>query len=159
MKHYNKIWKNYTTGHSHFTFHPDKCVVMRIAKNQKKLATKPYYNMDATRLKIVEQEKDLGVVVDSQLKFEEHITRIVKKANSVMGMIRRSFLYLDKDMFKKLFIAMVRPHLEYGATIWNPHLKKQITLIENVQRRASKQIPGLAHLSYRERLQLIKLPT
>ena len=60
---------------------------MRIAKNQKKLATKPYYNMDAARLKIVEQEKDLGVVVDSQLQFEEHITRIVKKANSVMGMI------------------------------------------------------------------------
>ena len=130
---------------------------MRIAKNQKKLATKPYYNMDATRLKIVEQEKDLGVVVDSQLKFEEHITRIVKKANSVMGMIRRSFLYLDKDMFKKLFIAMVRPQLEYGAIIWNPYLKKQITLIENIQRRASKH--GLAHLSYRERLQLIKLPT
>ena len=148
-------WSQYSL----LTFHPDKCVVMRIAKNQKKLATKPYYNMDDTRLKTVEQEKDLGVVVDSQLKFEEHITRIVKKANSVMGMIRRSCLYLDKDMFKKLFIAMVRPHLEYGATIWNPHLKKQITLIENVQRRASKQIPGLAHLSYRERLQLIKLPT
>ena len=129
------------------------------ALNPKKYNHMTYYNMDATRLKIVEQEKDLGVVVDSQLKFEEHITRIVKKANSVMGMIRRSFLYLDKDMFKKLFIAMVRPHLEYGATIWNPHLKKQITLIENVQRRASKQIPGLAHLSYRERLQLIKLPT
>ena len=52
-----------------------------------------------------------------------------------------------------------RPHLEYGATVWNPHFKKQITLIENVQRRATKQIPGLAHLSYLERLQLLKLPT
>ena len=130
QQHLEKLydWSQYSL----LTFHPDKCVVMRIAKNQKKLATKPYYNMDATRLKIVEQEKNLGVVVDSQLKFEEHITRIVKKANSGMGMIRRSFLYLDKDMFKKLFIAMVRPHLEYGATIWNPHLKKQITPIENV---------------------------
>ena len=54
---------------------------------------------------------------------------------------------------------MVRPHLEYGATVWNTHFKKQITLIENVQRRATKQIPGLAHLSYLERLQLLKLPT
>ena len=52
-----------------------------------------------------------------------------------------------------------RPHLEYGATVWNPHFKKQITLIENVQRRATKQIPGLAYLSYLERLQLLKLPT
>ena len=52
-------------------------------------------------------------------------------------------------------------HLEYGysAIVWNPHFKKQITLIENVQRRTTKQIPGLAHLSYLERLQLLKLPT
>ena len=123
---------------------------MRIAANQKKLATNPYYNMDATRLKIVEHEKDLGLIVDSELKFEDHITRIVKKANSVMGMIRRNSAFLDRDMFKQLFVAMVRPHFEYGATVWNPHFKKQITLIENVQRRATKQIPGLAHLSYLE---------
>ena len=115
--------------------------------------------MDATRLKIVEHEKDLGLIVDNELKFEDHITRIVKKANSVMGMIRRNFAFLDRDMFKQLFVAMVRPHLEYGATVWNPHFKKQITLMENVQRRATKQIPGLAHLSYLERLQLLKIPT
>ena len=66
---------------------------MRIAANQKKLATNPYYNMDATRLKIVENEKDLGLIVDSELKFEDHITRIVKKVNSVMGMIRRNFAF------------------------------------------------------------------
>ena len=67
-----------------------------------------------------------------------------------MGMIGRNFAFLDRDMFKQLFVAMVRPHLEYGAKVWNPHFKKQITLIGNVQRRAAKQIPGLAHLSYLE---------
>ena len=141
-------WSQYSL----LKFHPDKCVVMRIGANQKKLATNPYCNMDATRLQIVEHEKGLGLIVDSELKFEDHITRIVKKANSVMGMIRRNFAFLDRDMFKQLFVAMVRPHLEYGATVWNPHFKKQITLIENVQRRATKQIPGLTHLSYPERL-------
>ena len=54
---------------------------------------------------------------------------------------------------------MVRPHLEYGAPIWNPHTKKQITLVENVQRRATKQIAGMKHLSYKERLQKLTLPT
>ena len=48
-------WSRYSL----LKFHPDKCVVMRIGTNQKKLATNPYYNMDATRLKIVEHEKDL----------------------------------------------------------------------------------------------------
>ena len=100
-------WSQYSL----LKFLADKCVVMRIGTNERKLATNPYYNTDATRLKIVEHEKGLGVGVDSELKFEYHITRIVKKANSVI------------DMFKKLFMAMVRPHLEYDATVWNPHSK------------------------------------
>ena len=82
--------------YSLLTFHPDKCVVMRIGANQKKLAN-PYYNMDATRLKIVEHENDPGLIVDSELIFEDHITRVFKKANSVMGMIRRNFAFLDSS--------------------------------------------------------------
>ena len=80
--------------------------------------------MYATRLKIVEHEKDLGVIVDSELKFEDNINWIVKKVNSVMGMILRNFVFLDRNMFETLFMAMVRSHLEYGATVWNPHFKK-----------------------------------
>ena len=95
-------WSQYSL----LKFHPDKCVVMRIGANQKKLATNPYYNMDATRLKIVEHEKDRRLIVDSELKFEDHITRIVNKVNPVMGMIRRNFAFLDRDRFKQLFVAM-----------------------------------------------------
>ena len=62
-------------------------------------------------------------------------------------------------MFKKLFVSIVRPHLEYGAPVWNPYLKKLIRVIENVQRRASKMVPGLSNLSYKERLKTLKLPT
>ena len=115
--------------------------------------------MDATRLKIVDSEKDLGIIFDDRLSFEEHIMTIVKKANSLTGMIRRAFMYLDKEMFKKLFTAIVRPHLEYGAAVWNPHSKKLISMIENVQRRASKLIPGYYRKSYKERLKSLKLPT
>ena len=53
----------------------------------------------------------------------------------------------------------MRPHLEYGAPIWNPCTKKYINAIENVQRRATKQIPGLTNLSYHERLEVINRPT
>ena len=64
--------------------------------------------------------------------------------------------YMDCTTFKLLYTALVRPHLEYANQVWCPHLKKHIESIENVQRRASKQIP---QLSYEERLQKIKLPT
>ena len=59
----------------------------------------------------------------------------------------------------RLFKALVRPHLEYGACIWNPHHKELINIIENVQRRATKQVPELRDLSYEERLRKINFPT
>ena len=60
-----------------------------------------------------------------------------------MGLIRRSFNYLDCEMFKKLYVAFVRPHLEYSQVVWAPNLKKYKTMIENVQRRATKLVYGL----------------
>ena len=105
------------------------------------------------------EEKYLGIVVDSDLTFSEHITEKVRKANSLVGIIRRSFSYLDQDTFVKIFTSFVRPHLEYGQVIWSPHLRKHINMIENVQIRATKLIDGFGKLSYSERLKRINLPT
>ena len=88
--------------------------------------------MDERRLKEVSEEKDLRISVNDNLTFEKHINEKVNKANSLVGMVRRTFFHLDKDVFKVLFISTVRPHLEYGAPIWNPYTKKLINQIENV---------------------------
>ena len=66
---------------------------------------------------------------------------------------------MDLRNFKKLFTALVRPHVEYAQSVWSPHWDKDITRIENVQRRATKQIPGLADLSYDDRLRSLHMPT
>ena len=148
------------TRYSLLKFHPQKCVSMRLeTKYAKALPFKCFYNMDETRLKVVKAEKDLGIIVDSKLGFVQHIDSIVKKATSLSGMIKRTFSYMDKHMFKIIFTSIVRPHLEYGAVIWNPHLKKLINQIENVQRRATKFIPGFGNLTYKERLISLGLPT
>ena len=70
----------------------------------------------------------------------------------MFGLIRRK-------TFKILYTALVRPHVEYANQVWNPHLKKHIDLLENVQRRATKSVPGLSKLTYEERLRKIGLPT
>ena len=145
------------TRYSCLRFHPDKCISMRYKLNKRD--EKCYYNMDETLLKTVRSEKDLGIIFENDLSFESHIAKQVKKANSLAGMIRRSFTNLDPDIFKKLFCAIVRPHLEYGAPVWNPHFKNQIELIENVQRRSSKLVPGLSSLTYKERLEKLEMPT
>ena len=65
---------------------------------------------------------------------------------------------MDKDIFLPLYKSFVRPHLEFAAPVWNPNLLKHTRAIENVQRRASKLVPGLRNLSYRARLETLNLP-
>ena len=76
-----------------------------------------------------------------------------------MGIIGRTYTYLDPQSFKLLFKSLMRPHLEYGALIWNPRLKRDITELEKVQRRAAFQVPQLKCLSYENRLRKLQLPT
>ena len=83
----------------------------------------------------------------------------MNKANRILGLIRRSYQYLDCDSFKKLFTALVRPHLEYSIVAWSPRLAKDKNLIEGVLRRGTKMIPGLKDLSYEDRLKKLDLPS
>ena len=107
----------------------------------------------------VKSQKDLGVLFNQNLNFEDHITNKVNKANQILGLIRRSFHYIDNKSFINLYISLVRSHLEYCVEIWFPHLHKHIDLIENVQRRATKLLPRLKPLSYPERLEALNLPS
>ena len=73
--------------------------------------------------------------------------------------MRRSFSYLDCDTFKRIFVAFVRPHLEYGEAVWSPHFVRNIDALEKVQIRATKLVDGLSKLDYTERLKRLDLPT
>ena len=73
----------------------------------------------------------------------------VKKINTIAELIRRIFSYLDGHLFKKLFTTFVKP---YEQVIWTPHLKKYMTLLENVQYGAATLVDGFHHISYVEKL-------
>ena len=104
-------------------------------------------------------EKDLGVTVDTELSFHDHITKAVNKANAIVGLIRRAFSYLNKGMFLKIYTAIVRPHLEYAQVVWSPHSMKYIDLIENVQIRATKLVDNFQNKVYADRLKELKMQT
>ena len=78
--------------------------------------------------------------------------KVAKKANIVLGMIRRTVVSRDNDVIMRLYKALVRPHLEYCVQVWNPHLKNDVGVLEGVQRRAIRLIKGLGKLSDEERL-------
>ena len=131
---------------------------MRVGKS--KLPARTYtIGPNNQEIKHVHEEKDIGVIIDDQLSFASHMSNKVKKANSIMGLIRRAYTYLDEENFLLLYKALVRPHIEYANQVWAPHLKKHIVEIENVQRRAAKLIPGFKNLTYEERLKRLNLPT
>jgi ribonuclease P/MRP protein subunit RPP40 len=76
-----------------------------------------------------------------------------KKANAVLGMIKRNIHFKSKDVMVKLYKSLVRPRLEYCIQAWCPYLKKDIDRLERVQRRATRMIEGYWDLSYEERLE------
>ncbi len=133
-------------------FNMEKCKIIHLGANNMKFD----YSMGGEYLKKADYEKDLGLYVHESLTPSLHIAEAVKKANQVLGQILRSVTYRDKVHFVKLYTQRVRCHLEHVVQCWNPWLKKDIELIEGVQKRAVRCIHGL-HGSYEEKLQQINL--
>ena len=117
------------------------------------------YTMNGKDLTVSNEEKDLGVYVSDNFKFSNHIAKIAAKANSIVGRVKRTFTFMDKEMFNCIYKTIIRPHLEYAVQSWSPHLKKDIRLLEQVQRRATAIVPELMDLQYEDRLKALGLTT
>ena len=117
------------------------------------------YEMGGTILSKTVKEKDLGVSMNSNMKVSEQCRIAASKGNQVLGMIRRNITYKEKNLIVPLCKAIVRPHLEYCIQAWSPYLRKDIDMLETIQRRATKLIPGLRDLRYEERLKECGLTT
>ena len=90
--------------------------------------------------------------MDEKLNVSHHSGLAALKANSVMDCIRRGVASRERKMIVPHYSALVRPPLEYCVQAWDPQNRKDVELLEWVQRRATKMIRGLEHLSYEERL-------
>jgi hypothetical protein len=137
-------------------FNVDKCTVMHLGSKNPQCE----YKMGNNILKISKQERDLGVIIDSSGKSTEQCKMAVKKANAVLGMIKRNIVFKSKDVIVRLYKALVRPKLEYCIQAWSPYFKKDIDSLERVQKRATKMIEGYRNMCYEDRLSntgLIKL--
>jgi ribonuclease P/MRP protein subunit RPP40 len=115
-----------------------KCKVMHLGKNNSKIGYE-IKDVSTGERKLIEKtecEKDQLILIRSDLKWGDQVRYAALKANRVLGMLKKNFMCRDSNLWKNLYISLVRPHLEYAVQVWNPYLTKDIKLIEKVQRRA-----------------------
>ena len=110
------------------------------------------YKMGDAVLDRTTQEKDLGITFSADMKVSEQCWIVASKGNIILGLIRRTNIYKEKQLIVPLYKAIIRPHLEYCIEAWRPYRKKDIDQLERIQRRATKMITKLRDLSYENRL-------
>ena len=134
-------------------FNVDKCSVMHCGRLNRNIDYKLY----GQKIRVTESEKDLGVIINNDMKFKDQVASAAKKANKTLGMIKRNFKYVNKEAFEVLYGTLVRPQLEYAVHLWLPYQIGLREKLERTQRRATKLVRNIKHKSYEERLSTLNL--
>ena len=117
-------------------FHPGKCNVLPVTR--KRTLKEPHYKLHSHSLTIVPSTKYLGLTITQDLSWDTHIKNICAKANKTLGFLRRNLKINATHLKDTAVKAFVGPILEYACTVWDPHVQKNIDMLERVQRRAAR---------------------
>ena len=140
-----------------------KCNVLSISRAKSNVISFDYgfssQSIGFLKLDHVSVVKDVGVLVDSELNFSAHIHEKIAAAFKMLGIIRRSFINLDKKTFMLLYKSLVRCHLEYANSAWSPYKCNLINDLEKVQKYATKLVTYCKKMKYSDRLKFLNIPT
>ena len=119
-------------------FHPEKCELLRITNKRNPINST--YQIKNHSLDMVDSKKYLGIHLHKKLSWNTHTQKVCSKANSTLGLLRRNMGNCPYDVKAACYTTLVRPQLEYGSTVWDPHTSKNIKALEMVQRRSARFI-------------------
>jgi len=115
------------------------------------------YVMGGQLLESVNEVRDLGVQFTTDLKPSRQCQLAYTTASRVLGMIGRTISYKNREVMLRLYKSLVRPHLEFCVSAWSPYYSKDKYLLERIQHRFTRMIPGLKQLPYDKRLESLDL--
>lgn len=143
---------------NHLTLNALKCKHMLISRKRNPIKPVHPLVLNGENLAKVDSYKYLGILLTSDLTWSSHISDICAKARQILGLIYRRFYgYADSDTIKQLYVSIVRPHLEYGSQVWDPHLSKDKSALENVQKFACRIASAQWDASYDDLLEFFEL--
>ena len=113
--------------------------------------------MNGSDLQSIDSERDIGVLMSSNLKPSLQCTLAANRASAILKQITRAFMYRDRKVFLLLYKQFVRCHLEFAIPAWSPWLVQDIEILERVQKRAVNFIVGLSGRTYEDKLRELKI--
>ena len=133
----------------------DKCEVLNLSRASLQFS----YNVDGFGIPTKDFCRDLGVCVDNRLNFHRHCLNVARSAHYRCKLFFNTFQCQDYDFSLFLYSTYIRPIVENGTQVWKPYHVRNIDLIENVQRRFTKFLPGLFNVPYMNRLNILNMKT
>ena len=131
----------------------DKSVVMHFGRGE----VMPSLMLGGVELRVVPEFRDLGVIVDSRLRFHQHIRMVYGRTSAMMGDLLRSTVCRSADFMVTLFISHIRPTIEYCSSVWNVGYLLDVRKLESLQRRWTREVYGMQQLDYPTRLRRLSL--
>ena len=122
------------------SFNTKKCHQLSVQKKGHHVNSQ--YKLYGNILKIVEHHPYLGVELQSDLKWDNHIKQIIGKATRSLAFLRKNLSRCPEQTRERVYAALVRLHVEFASAVWDPHLKKNIKEVEKIQRRAARFVNG-----------------
>jgi hypothetical protein len=115
-------------------FNIPKCKLMHVGRRNPEYK----YSTNGQELSVVEEEKDIGVIIQRNLKPGKQCEKAANMVAAVLRQIERNFHYRDRNVFVRLYKQYVLPHLEFSTPAWAPWLRTDIDKLESVQKKGSE---------------------